>query len=125
MNCKQCNQPLAENELFCKNCGHQGPLTEQQLKVVDLKKKADNTLLAQCKSVLFLIITICFTVMTIAQLIAMISGGVTGILGGILPMIIMIVATVNLWKSYACKDKASLVTPIKKASAFDQYMNIM
>lgn len=125
MNCKQCNQPLAENELFCKNCGHQGPLTEQQKKVDEVRNRVEGVLLTQCKSVMFLIVAICFTVMTLAQVINMLSGGLMGILGGILPAIFMIIATVGLWKSYLAKEKSELASSLKNASIYDQYTNVI
>ena len=125
MNCKQCNQPQAENELFCKNCGYQAPLEAQKAKVAQAKYSLKNIFIGHTHSVLFLIFTICFTVMTASQVINMFTGGLAGIIGGILNAIFMIIATVGLWKCYAAKDNATLVGAFSKASIFDAFQSVM
>ncbi len=118
MNCKQCNQPIAENELFCKHCGYKGPQEEQKVKVAEAKQRLRDILIPQCHTPLFLIFTICFTLMTISQVASIFTGG----FGNILPAIFMIVGTVGLWGSRGAKDNAHLVKKIKRASAYDAFI---
>ena len=121
MNCKQCNQPIAENELFCKHCGYKGPQEEQKVKVAEAKQRLRDILIPQCHTPIFLIFTICFTIMTISQVASIFTGG----FGNILPAIFMIVGTVGLWGSRGAKDNAHLVKKIKKASAYDAYVKVI
>ena len=125
MNCKQCNQQIAEDALFCKNCGYQEPLEAQKAKVAQAKYKLKNVFIGQTHLPLFLIFTICFTVMAVSQVINTLTGGLWGFLGGILPTIFMIIATVGLWKCYTAKDNATLAGAFNNASIYDAYQRVM
>ena len=109
---------MAENELFCKHCGYKGPQEEQKVKVAEAKQRLRDILIPQCHTPIFLIFTICFTIMTISQVASIFTGG----FGNILPAIFMIVGTVGLWGSRGAKDNAHLVKKIKRASAYDAYI---
>ena len=126
MNCPKCNQPLNAGEIICKSCGHRVALAEQQAKVEAAKNNIKNSLAANLHSVIFLLFTICFTVMFATQLISMFTGGIPSIVQGILPFIFMLIATIGLWKSYAAKsgDKLGRAS-LRKASVFDAYTRVM
>ena len=125
MNCKQCNQPIAENELFCKNCGYQGPLAEQKEKHDQAKLKLDSNLISQSHSVIFLIVAICFTVMTVSQIPSIFTFNIFALIGALLPLIFMIKSTIGLWQSYTAKDKAALVKGLKNAASYDSFQTII
>ena len=108
MNCTKCSHPLQEGELFCKHCGHQFAVAEQREKIAAAKAKTKGVLAANLHSVIFLIFTICFTVMFVTTTINMFTGGVTTILSGILPFIFMLIAVIGLWKSYSVKSADDL-----------------
>jgi hypothetical protein len=125
MNCKKCNHPQEANELFCKECGYPAPLQEQKEKVSRLKGKAAKVLIDQSHSPLFLVFTICFSVMLLSYVAASVLGGIFTIGAAILSLIFMIIATVGLWKSFAAKDGDTLGASLKKASIYDGYQSVM
>ena len=126
MNCTKCSHPLQEGELFCKHCGHQFAVAEQREKIAAAKAKTKGVLAANLHSVIFLIFTICFTVMFVTTTINMFTGGFTTILSGILPFIFMLIAVIGLWKSYSVKSADDLhKASLKKASVFDAYTRVM
>ena len=126
MNCTKCSHPLQEGEVFCKQCGYQFAVAEQKEKIAAAKGKTKGVLAAHLHSVIFLIFTICFTVMFVTSTISMFTGDPAAIVAGILPFIFMLIAVIGLWKCYSVKSaddvhKASL----KKASIFDAYTRVM
>ena len=125
MNCKKCNHPQEANELFCKECGYPAPLQEQKEKVSQLKERSTGVLIGQSHSPLFLVFTICFSVMLLTFVASSVLGGIVSIISAILPLIFMIIATIGLWKSFAAKDGDTLGASLKSASIYDGYQSVM
>ena len=126
MNCTKCSHPLQEGEVFCKQCGYQFAVAEQKEKIAAAKGKTKGVLAAHLHSVIFLIFTICFTVMFVTSTISMFTGGPAAIVSGILPFIFMLIAVIGLWKCYSVKSADDLhKASLKKASIFDAYTRVM
>ena len=125
MNCKKCNQPLEDNALFCKECGYSDQVETQKAKVADLKNRAQGVVLEKCRSPLFLVSAICFSVMLLFQLMSVFMGGIVSIVTAILPTIFMIIALVGMWTTFGGRDKASLRDRLKKASIYDGYNGVI
>ena len=96
MNCTKCSHPLQEGEVFCKQCGYQFAVAEQKEKIAAAKGKTKGVLAAHLHSVIFLIFTICFTVMFVTSTISMFTGGPAAIVSGILPFIFMLIAVIGI-----------------------------
>ena len=92
MNCTQCQQPLKDGALYCEHCGHQFAVEEQRQKVYAARAKTKGVLAAQFHSVLFLVLTICYTVTLATQAGSLLTGGIAGIL----PFIFMLISMIGM-----------------------------
>ncbi len=70
---------------------------------------------------MFLIFTICFSIMTVFSVVSIFSGSY----GELLPTVFMLIATVNMWLSYFRKDNLSLAKSLKSSSIYDAYNRVM
>ena len=122
MNCPKCQQPLKDGALYCEYCGHQFAVLEQKLKVKAAYTRTKDVLASRFHSPLFLALTICFTITTVSQVAALITGG----LGGILPLIFMIISTVGMWKCYSAKTSDRLQSnDVRNISLYDAYTRVI
>lgn len=126
MYCSQCNQLLNEGSLYCESCGYRHAVAEQRAKVESVKSQIRGVVAAQLSSVLFLVMTICFTALLATQAVAMLTGGIGAFISGILPAIFMIISVVGMWKSFAKGKKGVVDAPaIKNISMYDAYSRVL
>lgn len=125
MNCTKCNATLADEAIYCAECGDQFAVNAQRAKVGEAFAKTKTILVNQTKHPIFLVVAILFSVMFASQVITMFSGGISGIFSGILPFIFMLLATIGLWKTYAAKEAAPLEASLRSASIYDAYTSVM
>ena len=112
MKCEKCGKPLLAEELFCKECGHEQAYHDQRKVLVAAEEKRKNFIKRKCHSPLFLIMAICFTIITVFNI------------ANIIPAIFMIITTVGLWRCYAAKSDETLVKGLKNMKAFDMYTRV-
>lgn len=112
---------MTDDELFCQKCGYKGKLEEQKIKLKQLKMKYRGILLEKTRSPLFLVISIIFSVLTVAKAAPIMNGDFTVLLD----LGFMIAATVGLWMCYAAKENDKLRTALRTASIYDAYVKVM
>ena len=126
MNCSQCGQPLRDDDLYCEACGYQHAVEDQRGRVNTIKNQIKGIVSARLGSVMFLIMTICFTMGLLIQVVTMINGGFGSIISGMLPLVIMIITAVGMWKSFVKGKKGMLDAPaIKNISLMDAYYRVI
>ena len=126
MYCSQCNQPLRDDALFCDRCGYQHAAAMQRAKVESIKAQTKSGVAAQLGSVLFLMMTLCFTAMVGAQAANMLTGGVSTFIGGILPMVFMVISAVGMWKCFIKSKKGMLdATAVQNITMYDAYNRVI
>ena len=100
-------------------------LATQREKCQNSKQSLKTTLLDQLRSPMFLIIAICFTVMTASFVISSLQSGISGIFSNILPLIFIIIATVGLWNAYSAHKGKDLAKSMRQASIYDAYNRVI
>ena len=93
MICKHCNNNIDEGVLICPSCGLGGPLAEAREKHEELKRRRDGLVRSAVHSPMFLIFTVCFSIMTVFSVVSIFSGSY----GELLPTVFMLIATVNMF----------------------------
>ena len=112
MKCDKCGKALLAEELFCKECGHEQAYHQQRKILHEAEANQKNFIKKKFHSPLFLITTICFTVITLFSL------------PSIIPAIFMIITTVGLWRCYLAKSDETLVKGIKNMKAYDMFNRV-
>ncbi len=125
MNCTKCNAALADDAIFCPECGDQFAVNEQRAKVSEAFANTKNLIVKQLKTPIFLVVAILFSVVFASNTINMISGGIGGVISGLLPCIFMLIATIGLWKAYTAKETAGVNKALRQASIYDAYTSVI
>lgn len=121
MICKQCNNILNDDACICDACGFKARLAIERDKLEELKEKQRGQAAAGCREILFLIFTICFTVMTVGSAASVLGGN----LADALSAVFMIISTVGLWRAYFARDAKTLAASLRDASIFDAFCRVM
>ncbi len=121
MICKQCNNNIDNSALICPRCGLGGPLAEAREEYEELKRRRDGLTRSAVHSPMFLIFTVCFSIMTVFNIVSIFSGSY----GELLPTVFMLIATINMWISYFRKDNLSLSKSLKGSSVYDAYYRVI
>lgn len=115
MNCKKCNARIADNALYCSNCGDRTAEHAQKEKIQALKKRIMGILKEQLRSPLFLILAICISIIAIFQIIGafnnfsnLSSGGLEALmlLFNVMLSVFCILSMIGTWKLYFSSNDA-------------------
>ena len=121
MNCKRCNSPISENELFCPKCGYRGRLEEQKLKIRQLKIKHRSTVMAKSRSPFMLITAILVTLMAVARLLPLGYGDYSCLISSAF----LILSAVGFWMAFGTKEHFQLAKSLRMASIYDAYVRVL
>ena len=139
MNCPKCNQPLENGALYCPACGDRFASTAQKARVKYVLNNVRSIPAYKTKSPLFIISSICFTLLFLFQLIPWLSDVFDQITDlpdsmlllmismtvGALPVLFMLLSVIGMWKSVAAKNGTDASGDLSMASTYDAYCSVI
>lgn len=139
MNCPKCNQPLENGALYCPACGDRFASTAQKARVKYVLNNVRSIPAYKTKSPLFIISSICFTLLFLIQLIPWLSDVFDQITDlpdsmlllmismtvGALPVLFMLLSVIGMWKSVAAKNGTDASGALSMASTYDAYCSVI
>ncbi len=125
MKCSICSAELNETDLYCASCGDKFALNAQKEKLDAVLENGKDTIRQQAHNPLFLIASLCFTLVFVFKVISMVTGGIFGIITGILPFVFMLITVIGMWRAYAAKPGANISGALRSASIYDAYQRVM
>ncbi len=99
MICEKCNQELNSGACVCHNCGNRVAYNAQKQMVEEAKNAVGGVLSKSFRTPLFMAIAICFSVVSVATLILVLTSDFDLI--SILALVLSIFSTVYAWLLYA------------------------